>query len=98
MQSIASSIGVAVFGSAFFHTIATDSPEQAYQQTLLIQVGLLVVFLLLTFLFPKKGRPDEFATVGDGEDTTAAASAAPATGATTPLASAMPNHAEGERL
>lgn len=102
VQSIASSIGVAVFGSTFFHAIATGSPEQAYQQTLLIQVGLLVVFFLLTFLFPKNGRPDEFAATDDGEDNAgivpAATTAGATTGATTPLAPAMPNHAEGERL
>ncbi|MGI4895435.1 MAG: MFS transporter [Janthinobacterium lividum] len=79
VQSIAGSIGVAVFGSTFFHAITTGSPEHAYQQTLLIQMGLLVVFLLLTFLFPKKGRPDDPAVPDGGADTGSTDSANTAT-------------------
>jgi EmrB/QacA subfamily drug resistance transporter len=65
VQSIASSIGVAVFGSTFFAQITVGTAEHAFQQTLYIQALLLVVFLGLTFLFPKKGRPDEFADTSD---------------------------------
>lgn len=67
VQSIASSIGVAVFGSTFFSRIASGSAEAAFQQTLSIQAALLVVFLGLTFLFPRKGRPDEFTDATDTE-------------------------------
>jgi EmrB/QacA subfamily drug resistance transporter len=74
VQAIASSIGVAVFGSVFFTGIKTVSPGTAYQSTLLIQAVLLVVFLALTFLFLKQGRPDEFA-----ESDTATTTLVPAT-------------------
>ncbi|MGO4452579.1 MFS transporter [Arthrobacter sp. RAF14] len=68
VQSIAGSVGVAVFGSTFFDGIKRGSPESAFQQALYIQAGLLVVFLGLTFLFPRKGRADEFATTADDAD------------------------------
>ncbi|WP_208760054.1 MFS transporter [Paenarthrobacter nitroguajacolicus] len=58
VQSIASSIGVAVFGSTFFSAIADGSPADAFRSTLLIQAGLLLGFFALTFLFPKKSRTD----------------------------------------
>lgn len=59
VQSIASSIGVAIFGSTFFHTITSGSPSDAFRTVLLIQGCFLVAFLALTFLFPKRGREDE---------------------------------------
>lgn len=74
VQSIASSIGVAVFGSTFFTQIKDDTAEHAFQQTLYIQAALLVVFLGLTFLFPKKGRPDEFADTATSPTETSATS------------------------
>ena len=74
VQSIASSIGVAVFGSTFFSAITSGSPAEAFRTTLLIQCCFLVVFLALTFLFPRKGREDELApgtVVGDASPVTA---------------------------
>jgi EmrB/QacA subfamily drug resistance transporter len=65
VQSIASSIGVAVFGSTFFTQITVGTAEHAFQQSLYIQAVLLVVFLGLTFLFPRKGRSDELADISD---------------------------------
>ncbi|MFC9517066.1 MFS transporter [Nocardiaceae bacterium NPDC056970] len=59
VQSIASSVGVAVFGSVFFNAIETGDADAAFRNTLYIQAGLLIVFFGLTFLFPKKGREDE---------------------------------------
>lgn len=58
VQSIASSIGVAIFGSVFFDGITTGTAEQAYHRTLIVLAVLLVAFLALTFAFPKKARPD----------------------------------------
>lgn len=65
VQSIASSIGVAVFGSTFFSAITSSSSAESFRTTLLIQAGLLVAFFVLSFLFPKKGRADEH---GSGPD------------------------------
>lgn len=70
VQSLASSIGVAVFGSTFFSAITSGSPADAFRTTLLIQACFLVVFLALTFLFPKKGREDEFADTSDATSDT----------------------------
>ncbi|MBB4760871.1 MFS transporter [Amorphoplanes digitatis] len=58
VQSIASSIGVAISGSVFFDAITTGTAEQAYQHTLTVLAALLVAFLALTFAFPRKARPD----------------------------------------
>ncbi|MFE4196695.1 MFS transporter [Paenarthrobacter sp. NPDC056912] len=55
---VASSIGVAVFGSTFFSAIASGSPADAFRSTLLIQAGLLLGFFALSFLFPRNGRSD----------------------------------------
>lgn len=57
-QSIAGSVGVAVFGSIFFTTITSASPADAYRGTLIAQFCALGLFLVLTFFFPRKGRPE----------------------------------------
>ncbi len=62
VQSIAGSIGVAVFGSVFFAAVKTGDPDRGFQHALLVQAGLLVVFIALTFLFPHQPRPDEYAS------------------------------------
>lgn len=59
VQAIASSIGVAVFGSIFMNSLAGDaSPGDAFRQTLFVQAGLLVAFFLVAFWFPKELRAD----------------------------------------
>ncbi|WP_312180881.1 MFS transporter [Arthrobacter sp.] len=67
VQAIASSIGVAVFGSTFFSVITEGSPADAFRSALLIQAGLLVAFFVLTFLFPLKGRADEHGAGPDNQ-------------------------------
>ena len=57
-QSIGASVGVAVFGSVFFQTVTNDSPSNAYRVALLVQAGLLIAFIALSFLFPKKAKPE----------------------------------------
>ena len=57
-QSIGASVGVAVFGSVFFQTVTNDSPSNAYRVALLVQAGLLIAFIALSFLFPKQGQPE----------------------------------------
>ncbi len=66
-QSIGASVGVAVFGSVFFNALAGGSASNAYRLALFIQGGLLIVFLALSFRFPKHERDEggEWATEAD---------------------------------
>lgn len=61
VQAIASAVGVAIFASVFFDAAASGTPSQAYQQTLIVPALMLIAFLALTFLFPKKSRDDAHA-------------------------------------
>ncbi|MEF2975986.1 MFS transporter [Subtercola sp. YIM 133946] len=61
VQSIASAAGVAVLGSIFFAALNVGDPSAGYQNALITQIVLLVVFLALTPLFPRRARPE-----GDG--------------------------------
>jgi EmrB/QacA subfamily drug resistance transporter len=54
IQSIGSSVGVAIFGTVFFNKITTDGIDQGFRSALLLQVGLVSTFLLITFFLPKK--------------------------------------------
>jgi EmrB/QacA subfamily drug resistance transporter len=54
IQSIASSVGVAIFGTIFFNKVTTGQIDQGFRNALLLQVGLVSVFLVTTFLLPKK--------------------------------------------
>ena len=54
IQSIASSVGVAIFGTIFFNKVTTGQIDQGFRNALLLQVGLVSVFLVITFLLPKK--------------------------------------------
>jgi EmrB/QacA subfamily drug resistance transporter len=65
-QSIGAAVGVAVFGSVFFHAVTTGSVTEAYRTALVVQGALLIAFVALSFLFPKKPRPE-------GSDASAAA-------------------------
>lgn len=59
VQSIASAVGVAVIGSVFFGAIDDGGAGSGYQLALLVQTGLLVAFLVLSPLFPRRARPEE---------------------------------------
>ncbi len=61
VQSIAGSVGVAVFGSVFFDAVKTSTPATGFRDALVVQGGLLLVFLALTFAFPQHPRPDDHA-------------------------------------
>ncbi|MFF3431266.1 MFS transporter [Streptomyces sp. NPDC002602] len=58
VQSIGGSIGVAVFGSLFFDRAGTGDFTTGFRHALVAQACLLVAFLAVTFLLPKKGRPE----------------------------------------
>lgn len=65
VQSIGGSVGVAVFGSVFFSRAKEGDFTAGFHHALLVQGCLLVAFLAITFMLPKKGRPDEFAEPAD---------------------------------
>ena len=58
VQSIASSVGVAIFGTIFFNKVATGHIDQGFRNSLLLQVGLVSIFLLITFFLPRKAVGD----------------------------------------
>jgi len=58
VQSIASSVGVAIFGTVFFNKVATGHIDQGFRNSLLLQVGLVSIFLLITFFLPRKAVGD----------------------------------------
>lgn len=58
VQSIGAAVGVAVFGSVFFHSITSESPFSAYRVALMVQGALLIAFIALSFFFPKKAKPE----------------------------------------
>ncbi|MFG2227396.1 MFS transporter [Streptomyces sp. NPDC048644] len=58
VQSVGGSLGVAVFGSVFFGRAETGDFTGGFRQALIVQSCLLVAFLALTFLLPKKARPE----------------------------------------
>jgi len=54
IQSIGSSVGVALFGTVFFHQVTSGRIDQGFRDALLLQIGLVTIFLLITFFLPKK--------------------------------------------
>ncbi|MGW4692364.1 MFS transporter [Kitasatospora cineracea] len=59
VQAIGGSAGVAIFGSVFFAQAETGDSTSGFHRALIVQACLLVVFFAITFLLPKKGRPDD---------------------------------------
>ncbi|MGW4276725.1 MFS transporter [Streptomyces seoulensis] len=59
VQALGGSIGVAVFGSVFFARARRGDFTGGFHRALIVQACLLVVFLAITFLLPRKGRPEE---------------------------------------
>jgi len=54
IQSIGSSVGVALFGTIFFNQVTSGQIDKGFRNALLLQVGMVSIFLLITFLLPKK--------------------------------------------
>lgn len=53
-QSVASSIGVAVFGTIFFHFASLGQADAGFRNALLVQIGLLVLFAIVSTVLPKR--------------------------------------------
>jgi hypothetical protein len=47
-------VGVAIFGTLFFNQVASGHIDRGFRHALLLQVGLVSLFLLITFFLPKK--------------------------------------------
>jgi MFS family permease len=54
LQSIGSSVGVAIFGTLFFNQVSTGHIDTGFRHALLLQIGLVSAFLLITIFLPKK--------------------------------------------
>ena len=54
LQSIGSSVGVAIFGTLFFNQVTAGHIDKGFRNALLLQIGLVSTFLLITFFLPKK--------------------------------------------
>ncbi|MCX6451721.1 MAG: MFS transporter [Actinobacteria bacterium] len=54
IQSIGSSVGVALFGTVFFHQVTSGRIDKGFRDALLLQIGLVTLFLIITFFLPKK--------------------------------------------
>ena len=59
VQQLAGAIGVALIGSLFFSVAATHGLPIAFGRALLVELGALLVCMLLVFLLPHEGRPEE---------------------------------------
>ncbi|MDO8071259.1 MFS transporter [Janthinobacterium sp. SUN176] len=58
VQSIAASIGVALFSGAFFAAHPALTPDRALSAALTIQTGILIAFMGVTFFFPTAAKSE----------------------------------------
>ncbi|MFF0968350.1 MFS transporter [Streptomyces sp. NPDC003703] len=77
VQSLGGSLGVAVCGSVFFSRAGSGDVTGGFRHALVVQACLLAVFLAVTFLLPRKGRPedDPHTTADEGAGTARRAAA-----------------------
>ena len=54
---IASSVGVAIFGSTFFAAVTIDELGKGFRNALLIQAALVTVFVAVSPLLPRTSPP-----------------------------------------
>jgi EmrB/QacA subfamily drug resistance transporter len=54
VQSIGSSVGVAIFGTLFFNQVGKGQIDNGFRHALILQICLVMGFLLITFFLPKK--------------------------------------------
>jgi len=54
VQSIGSSVGVAIFGTIFFKQVELFKIDQGFKNALILQAGLILLFVILTVFLPKK--------------------------------------------
>ncbi|MEY4367443.1 MAG: hypothetical protein RLZ28_858, partial [Actinomycetota bacterium] len=54
VQSVMSSVGVAIFGTVFFHFATLGEADAGFRNALIIQVVLVVLFVAVTSVLPKR--------------------------------------------
>jgi len=54
LQSIGSAVGVAIFGTLFFNQVGKGHIDTGFRHALVLQIGLVCLFLVITFFLPKK--------------------------------------------
>jgi len=59
VQSVFSSVGVAIFGTMFFAYSVLGQADAGFRNALLIQVVILVLFLGISFVLPKRAERQE---------------------------------------
>jgi EmrB/QacA subfamily drug resistance transporter len=59
LQSIGSAVGVAIFGTLFFNQVGKGAIDAGFRHALLLQIGLVALFLVITFFLPKKALNNE---------------------------------------
>jgi len=59
VQSVFSSVGVAIFGTMFFTYSVLGQADAGFRNALLIQVVILVLFLGISFVLPKRAERQE---------------------------------------
>jgi EmrB/QacA subfamily drug resistance transporter len=54
VQSVSSSVGVAVFGTVFFHFATLGQSDAGFRNALIVQLVLLALFAVVSFALPKR--------------------------------------------
>lgn len=54
VQAVGGAVGVAIFGSVFFDQVKTADFTTGFHHALIVQAGLLMAFLAITFFLPKR--------------------------------------------
>jgi EmrB/QacA subfamily drug resistance transporter len=59
IQSIGSAVGVAIFGTLFFNQVSKGAIDVGFRHALVLQIGLVCLFLVISFFLPKKALNNE---------------------------------------
>jgi len=60
VQSVMSSVGVAVFGTVFFHFATLGQADAGFRNALLVQLAILVLFVIVSSALPKRPERTEY--------------------------------------
>ncbi len=60
VQSVMSSVGVAVFGTVFFHFATLGQADAGFRNALLVQLVILVLFVIVSSALPKRPERTEY--------------------------------------
>jgi hypothetical protein len=54
VQSVSSSVGVAIFGTVFFNFLVLGQADAGFRNALIVQFVLLVLFAIVSSVLPKR--------------------------------------------